>query len=438
MILSVVTVNRNNASGLRATLESTLGAQPGFGDWEQIVVDGASTDGGFAEVDRYRGDPRLGWCVSEPDTGISNAMNKGAAHARGDYLLFLNSGDSLEPDVLAKVFAEPIDADIAYGDLTILRKTGPVVKRYPAPEEIRDWHFLYESLPHPASFISRGLFERIGGYDESFKIVSDAKFFLRAVLLGARLARLPLAISRFGADGISLDPSRAKEHRAERRAFLSEVFGDRLAEIVTRPKPKPKPKPPKPVVKPKPKPKPVKPVVKPKPKPKPAVKPKPVVKPKPKPVVKPKPVKQPEVYHDDSWDKFDPNKPAPAKTQSGGSNFNRNVPIGSRDRGQKLGKTDNRTPAGGKKADDALWGEKLYAFFRDRWTPPPGVLVDATTAVTIHISVDARGTVLSKHIVRRSPNPAVTRSVEEMLARLTRIPAPPDGPDEIDLTLISE
>lgn len=238
MKLSIVTINRNNVAGLRATLESTLGAQSGYGDWEQIVVDGASSDGSFGEIDRYRGNPRLGWCVSELDSGIYNAMNKGAAHARGDYLLFLNSGDTLLPDVLERIFANPPDGDILYGDLAIVKKDGEVIKQYPAPEIIRDWHFLYESLPHPASFISHRLFESLGGYDESFRIVSDAKFFMEAVLDGARLAQLPITVSRFRADGISLDKSRMAEHLAERRRMLAPVFGERLAERITRPKPK--------------------------------------------------------------------------------------------------------------------------------------------------------------------------------------------------------
>ena len=179
--LSIVTINRDNAAGLRATLESTFGAQPGFSDWEQIVVDGASSDGSFAEVDRYRGDPHLGWCVSEPDAGIYNAMNKGAAHARGDYLLFLNSGDTLLPDVLERVFSEDLRWDIVYGDLIMVRGDREETKAFPPAESIRPWFFLTSSLPHPASFISSGLFRSIGGYDESYRIVSDALFFLEEI-----------------------------------------------------------------------------------------------------------------------------------------------------------------------------------------------------------------------------------------------------------------
>ena len=226
MKLSIVTNNRNNASGLVRTLESTLGAQPGFGDWEQIVVDGASTDGSFSALDRWKDDPRLGWHVSEPDAGLYNAMNKGAAHARGDYLLFLNSGDELLPGALERVFAETRDADIVYGDLVVVDETGNAETwNYPAADEIFPAHFLFWSLPHPASFISRQLLEAAGGYDESLRIVSDAKFFLQAVANGARLAKVPFPVSRFHLGGASTDPAMLETHLAEREAMLIPFFG---------------------------------------------------------------------------------------------------------------------------------------------------------------------------------------------------------------------
>jgi len=230
MKLSIVTINRNNADGLRATLESTFGSQPGFVDWEQIVVDGASSDGSFAEVDRYRGDPRLGWCVSEPDSGIYNAMNKGAAHVRGDYLLFLNSGDTLLPDVLERVFAEELREDVVYGDLIMVRDGAEETRRFPPAEKLRPWFFLSSSLPHPASFVSAGLFRSIGGYDESFRIVSDAKFFLEAVAnRGATLRYLGYPVSRFTADGLSSRPESRRLHFRERIRFLTPFFGKNVA-----------------------------------------------------------------------------------------------------------------------------------------------------------------------------------------------------------------
>ena len=242
MKLSIITVNRNNAAGLRTTLESTFGSQPGFIDWEQIVVDGASSDGSFAEVDRYRGDPRLGWCVSEPDSGIYNAMNKGAAHARGDYLLFLNSGDMLMPDVLARIFAESWEADIAFGDV-LVQKPGRTELRKLDDSEGRDaTYFLFCSLPHQSTLFSRNLHEKIGGYDETLRIYADRKFCLRAVLeYNPVIWRFPFVVSTFMWGGISSDPALDADRRRECEEMLVPFFGRYAAHRVCKPAPKPKP-----------------------------------------------------------------------------------------------------------------------------------------------------------------------------------------------------
>lgn len=226
MKLSIVTINRNNAAGLARTLESTFAGQPGFDDWEQIVVDGASTDGSFAALDRWRGDPRLGWHVSEPDAGIYSAMNKGAAHARGDYLLFLNSGDELLPDALAAVFARPTGADIIYGD--IVRDGDGTVYPFPVgdPDEINPSYFLFTTLPHQACFISRRLHCDVGGYDESLRIASDWKFFLECSMRpSVRFERVRLDVARFRMDGVSNDIAYAAAKRRELEQVLAPVFG---------------------------------------------------------------------------------------------------------------------------------------------------------------------------------------------------------------------
>ena len=88
-LISVVTINRNNAEGLRHTLSSV--AEQSFANYEHLVIDGESNDNSTSVIAEFRG--RLAYSVSEPDTGIYNAMNKGILRAQGRYLLFLNSGD---------------------------------------------------------------------------------------------------------------------------------------------------------------------------------------------------------------------------------------------------------------------------------------------------------------------------------------------------------
>ena len=227
-----------------------------------------------------------------------------------------------------------------------------------------------------------------------------------------------------------------------------------------KPIPAPAPKPmPKPVQKPKPAPKkpaPKKPAPK-KPAPKKPVpkKPKPKTVPK-KPVTKPKPKidkrkqqqlarqkrlqeqrrkqQQQQVHHDKRWDNWDPNKPV-----GGGSNTNIAVPIGTRDRGQALGKVDGRTPAGGASEAEEKYWSRLGEYFRERWNAPAGIFVTDETAVTIEVHWDARGRVISKRIIKASPNPAVTQSVKNMLDHLDYIPTPPSGiASSVKFNLVSE
>ena len=131
---------------------------------------------------------------------------------------------------------------------------------------------------------------------------------------------------------------------------------------------------------------------------------------------------QQQVHHDNRWDNWDPNK-----NPGGGSNFNKNVRTGSRDRGQAIGPVDGRTPAGGATEDvEKYWG-RIQEFFYERWRAPAGIFVTAETAVTIEVTFDRRGRVLSKRITKRSPNAAVNQSAQVMLDKLDYIPTPPAG-----------
>ena len=92
MKLSIVTINYNDAIGLERTIQSVITQT--FKDFEYIIIDGNSTDGSKEIIKKYS--EKIQVAISEPDTGIYNAMNKGAALAKGEYLLFLNSGDNLK------------------------------------------------------------------------------------------------------------------------------------------------------------------------------------------------------------------------------------------------------------------------------------------------------------------------------------------------------
>ena len=196
MKLSVITVNLNHRAGLEVTLASVR-AQT-FRDVEQIVVDGGSSDGSL-DVIRASA-PTIARWVSEPDSGIYNAMNKGIRMASGDYLLFLNSGDCLAaPDVLDGVFREDDpDCGMIYGDT--LRKTSGGEELRTTPGRLTFYKF---RVCHQSVVYRRSLFETHGGYDESFKISADAEFNVRCLRAGVKARRVDFPIARYEGGGVS-------------------------------------------------------------------------------------------------------------------------------------------------------------------------------------------------------------------------------------------
>ncbi|KAA5548324.1 glycosyltransferase family 2 protein [Adhaeribacter rhizoryzae] len=200
--ISIITINFNNYLGLKQTIESVI--TQNYLNREYIIIDGGSTDNSVEVINQYSGN--IDFWVSEPDKGIYNAMNKGIARANGDYLLFLNSGDTLVDDsVLGNVAYVGFNEDIVYGGCTFIKGQEKSLGKYPS--HLTFSHFLDSSLPHPATFIKKSLFEKVGCYDENLKIVSDWKFFMEAILkYKCSYRKIDVLISNFTEDGISSNP----------------------------------------------------------------------------------------------------------------------------------------------------------------------------------------------------------------------------------------
>ena len=227
MTLSIITSNRNNAAGLEKTMRS-VASQVG-GDFEYVVIDGASTDGSVEVIRSF--ESSLGDClkwISEPDKGIYNAMNKGIGKASGEYLQFLNSGDSLVSDDITLRMTEALKSKeyppILYGNMLKDMSDGKILRdKGFAGKSISFLGFYTGSLNHPSSYIKKSLFEKYGGYDESLKIVSDWKWFLQAIILGGeKPVYVDMDVTLFDMNGIS-EKNKALE-KAERRRVLSELI----------------------------------------------------------------------------------------------------------------------------------------------------------------------------------------------------------------------
>ncbi len=227
MILSIITINRNNAAGLEKTMRSV--ASQIVGDFEYVVIDGASTDGSVEVIRSFEASlgERLKW-ISEPDKGIYNAMNKGIGMATGDYLQFLNSGDSLVSDDITKRMTEALKSkgypSILYGNMLKDMPDGKAMRdRCFAGREISFLGFYTGSLNHSSAYIRRSLFDRYGMYDEGFKIVSDWKWFLQAIILGGeKPVYVDMDVTLFDMNGIS-EKNKALD-KTERRRVLNELI----------------------------------------------------------------------------------------------------------------------------------------------------------------------------------------------------------------------
>lgn len=223
MKLSIITVNLNNASGLETTMRSVF--EQIFSDYEYIIIDGGSTDGSRDVIERNQ--KRLSYWVSESDTGIYNAMNKAIRVAKGEYLYFLNSGDTLcGPDVLSRVFDYNPKADVIIGRINFTDSGGTYHSDYqPRCRTMTPQDFYRTGVPHQASFIKRELFEEFGLYDETFKISADWKFFLQALVIGkSSFKYIPVTVANFDGQGISSKNNRLMMEEIDRayRELVSE------------------------------------------------------------------------------------------------------------------------------------------------------------------------------------------------------------------------
>lgn len=218
--ISIITINYNNADGLGTTIQSV--AAQTYQNIEYIVIDGASSDGSGKIIEEFNDSIKA--AIIEPDTGIYNAMNKGLKIATGDYLLFLNSGDWLIANtIIAEVVSETLDKDIVYGDLLFFNNEKQWV--WHLPKELSFQIFYTSTIAHPSAFIKRELFDVVGLYDESLKIVADWKFFTLAITkYNCSYKHISHVVSAYGFDGVSSLPENLPMINRERENVLSKEF----------------------------------------------------------------------------------------------------------------------------------------------------------------------------------------------------------------------
>ena len=216
---SLIVVTYNNAEGLTRTLESIRSLD--YNEKETIVIDGASKDN--TQEILSANEDLITVAVSENDSGIYNAMNKGIKAAHGDYLNFMNSGDKYHTStVLEDIAAMNADDDFIIGGYYDCDRKIPYM--IPA-QEVTLLTLLKHTINHQATFIKRCLFEK-RLYDENYIVMADAKFNFQSIIFDNCSVKLAdYLVADYDFNGIS---SNYDIYKKERHKMLTELFPQRI------------------------------------------------------------------------------------------------------------------------------------------------------------------------------------------------------------------
>lgn len=195
MTLSIITINYNNAAGLEKTIKSVISQT--CKRYEFIIIDGGSKDGSKDIIEKYQ--DQITYWVSEPDNGIYNAMNKGVKVAKGEYCIFMNSGDIFYSNNVIDDFFCKADfvSDIIEGDCCFDNSF------YSMPSTITGVYMFSNALCHQSTFIKTMLLQN-DPYHENYKIASDwMHMFKTLIIQNGTYQHIDIIVCDYDCSGIS-------------------------------------------------------------------------------------------------------------------------------------------------------------------------------------------------------------------------------------------
>ena len=209
--VSIITVCYNEPD-VKRTCESIVNQTDS--DYEWLIIDGGSKPECLDILQSYK--DKTAYFVSEKDSGIFNAMNKGIAKAQGEYLIFMNAGDEFfHPEVLrlVKPFLDG-KSEIIYGDTQYINEDG-TIDILSSPEVLNKEYYKEQTINHQSSFIRKDLFKSFGNYDENFPIFADIEKWLVYEENGCLFKHLPVIVAKFYRTGVS--SKHTEKYYAERQ-----------------------------------------------------------------------------------------------------------------------------------------------------------------------------------------------------------------------------
>jgi glycosyltransferase involved in cell wall biosynthesis len=235
--VSIITVCYNAEEFIENAINSVLNQR--YTNIEYIIIDGSSTDNTVPIINKYKS--KIAFFLSEPDNGMYEAMNKGIKAATGDILYFLNSDDIFYDEYIVenvvKMFQKNNDAELIYG---------PIIIRYPTTNEsfiqthdsITKSYFIEGAICQQAMFYKASSFKKCGLFDDTYKVVGDYEWVLRAFYkynIKRKYYRGIIAIFRNG--GMCSSEKFSNLHDKERRKAMKQyfnIFNIKLTQLIHR------------------------------------------------------------------------------------------------------------------------------------------------------------------------------------------------------------
>ena len=205
-LVSIITVCFNSEKTIQKTIESVLNQN--YSNYEYIIIDGKSEDDTLAIIDEYCKKNNKIKVISEKDSGIYNAMNKGIKMAKGELIGIINSDDWYENDAIEKIVEEYINygEGIYYGMERKIRDG----KEYSI--ERNNINFISEKMiQHSTCFVGKSIYDRYGGFNENYKYSADYELMIKMKDNNVKFIMIDKIISNFTVGGASSTPKAAIE-----------------------------------------------------------------------------------------------------------------------------------------------------------------------------------------------------------------------------------
>lgn len=199
-LISIITINYNNLEGLKKTMSSVF--EQTWQEFEYIVIDGGSIDGSEEYIKSK--DSNLDYWISESDSGIYNAMNKGIKQCNGSYIVFMNSGDHYLSSNTLQICSNIIcnhNADVFYGQINV--DDSPIERTVIYPAKLTLAYLQEMVINHQACFFKLDTLISLCGYNEEYQLAADYHYYLKAYLSGKEFHPILFPIVKYDVAGIS-------------------------------------------------------------------------------------------------------------------------------------------------------------------------------------------------------------------------------------------